>query len=121
MYFLWTQPKIYGNLKILFNGECYSLSKHIQYIYFEIKMGYLYIFVQTDHRYWKVKGHIHVTICMILCVRKEDEKKEKLSDVVELNQSIIITSCLHKRHFVTFKISANCTRYIIMQKNVSEG
>ena len=54
---------------------------------------------------------------------KKDKKKEKenLSDVVELNWNMIITSCLHKRHFVTFKISANCTRYIIMQKNVSEG
>lgn len=54
---------------------------------------------------------------------KEVKKKEKenLSDVVELNWNMIITSCLHKRHFVTFKISANCTRYIIMQKNVSEG
>lgn len=54
---------------------------------------------------------------------KKDKKKEeeKLSNVVELNKNVIITSCLHKRHFVTFKISANCTRYIIMQKNVSEG
>lgn len=49
------------------------------------------------------------------------KEKENLSDVVELNWNMIITSCLHKRHFVTFKISANCTRYIIMQKNVSEG
>ena len=49
------------------------------------------------------------------------KEKENLSDVVELNWNMIITSCLHKRHFVTFKISANCTRYIIMQKNVSDG
>lgn len=62
-------------------------------------------------------------VSIVFHVQKEDklEDKEKLSDVVELNQNMIITPCLHKRHFVTFKISANYTRYIIMQKNVSEG
>lgn len=62
------------------------------------------------------------TLSPVYKEKKEKKKEEEnLSDVVELNQNMIITLCLHKRHFVTFKISANCTRYIIMQKNVSEG
>ena len=61
------------------------------------------------------------TTFIIQSMTMKDMHVENLSDVVELNWNMIITSCLHKRHFVTFKISANCTRYIIMQKNVSEG
>lgn len=42
-------------------------------------------------------------------IQKEGKEKKEmyLSDAVKLNQTVMITVCLHKRHFVTFKISAN--------------
>lgn len=47
-------------------------------------MGYFYKHVWTDPRYWEVKGHIHVTICRILCVQKEERLKERKKNCLML-------------------------------------